>query len=69
MKRYYLAFCRRWGPEGITLSAWAWKRFLLTGDTWLRDRIDGASLFWGFGANHCQASYQRWRARNKGLIE
>lgn len=59
MKRLYLSFCRRFGPSGLTFSAYAWKTFLLTGDTFWRDRIDGAMLFWRSEHNHCQAQWQR----------
>jgi hypothetical protein len=59
MHRLYLSICKRWGPSGLTLSAWAWKHFLDTGSTWLRDRIDGAFLLLLGQRNHCQAQYQR----------
>lgn len=63
--RFYKAICRRWGPriEGrrATVSAWAWHRAQETGDTWLRDRIDGIWLFLGLGHNHCQSQYQKER--------
>lgn len=57
-KLYRLA-CRRWGPGGMTISAWAWLHAQETGDTFLRDRIDGLFLLLAGNRNHCQASYQR----------
>lgn len=59
MKRLYLAICKRWGPSGLTLSAYAWKVFLLTGSTFWRDRIDGLFLLLFSQRNHCQAEWQK----------
>lgn len=59
MRRLYVQLCKLWGPGGLTVSAWAWKTFLLTGDAFWRDRIDGAMLFWFSEHNHCQACWQR----------
>lgn len=59
MKRLYLAFCRKWGPDGLTFSAYAWKVFITTGDTFWRDRIDGLFLLLFSQRQHCQAQYQR----------
>ncbi len=57
--RLYRVACRRWGPGGMTLSAWAWVHAQETGSVWLRNRIDGAALLFFGQPNHCQASYQR----------
>jgi hypothetical protein len=57
--RLYRAICRRWGPRGLTLSAWAWVHAQETGSTFYRDRIDGLFLLLGLGHNHCQSQYQR----------
>lgn len=59
MKALYLRICRRWGPDGLTLSAYAWKVFLLTGNAFWRDRIDGVFLLVFSQRNHCQAQWQR----------
>lgn len=59
LKALYLRFCRRWGPGGMTYSAWAWVRSRETGCTFWRDRIDGAWLFWRSEANHCQSCFQK----------
>jgi hypothetical protein len=59
MKKLYVAVCRRVGPGGLTISAWAWKRAQDTGDAWMRNRIDGLFLLLLGQANHCQAQYQR----------
>jgi hypothetical protein len=59
MRQIYRALCRRYGPGGMTLSAWAWKYAQETGNTWPRKRIDGLFLLLAGQANHCQAQYQR----------
>lgn len=59
MKALYFALCKRWGPEGMTYSAHAWKVAQETGNTFWRDRIDGAWLLFGGGHNHCQSRFQR----------
>lgn len=59
LKALYVKFCRRWGPRGLTFSAYAWVIAQETGDVWLRNRIDGAWLFWRSEANHCQSCYQK----------
>lgn len=64
MRRMYVAFCRRWGPDGYTLSAWAFKHSQETGDVWLRNRIDGLFLLLIGQSQHCQAQYQRERANH-----
>lgn len=60
MRKLYVSLCRRWGPGGLTLSAWAHVQ-ARQGHPWLRNRIDGAWLLlfgvWG----HCQSSWQRGR--------
>lgn len=56
--RLYVAACRRWGPRGMTISAWAWVHAQETGDIWLRNRIDGAALLFFGQAQHCQSSFQ-----------
>jgi hypothetical protein len=58
MQRLYLWICRRWGPDKLTLSAYAHK-LALAGRPWCRDRIDGAFLFWASQHQHCQTNYQR----------
>jgi hypothetical protein len=62
LPRLYLALCKRWGPRGLTISAWAWIHAQETGDAWWRNRIDGAFLFLMGQANHCQSQFQRERA-------
>jgi hypothetical protein len=59
LRKLYLWTCRRWGPRGMTLSAWAWVHAQETGDAWLRNRIDGAWLFFFGVHNHTQSAYQR----------
>lgn len=49
--RLYLWLCRRWGPDGLTLSAWAWK----TQSKW-RPVIDRL-FFWQDG--HCRTQFER----------
>lgn len=62
MRRLYRAVCRKWGPRGMTLSAFAWVRAQETGNVFWRNRIDGFFLLFFGQANHTQASFQRWRS-------
>jgi hypothetical protein len=59
MKRLYRVVCKRWGPEKLTLSAYAWKYAQETGNTFWRDRIDGLFLLLIGQKNHCQQQHQR----------
>jgi hypothetical protein len=59
MIRLYFLACKRWGPDRMTISAWAWVYARETGDTFYRDRIDGLILLLTGGRNHCQAAFQR----------
>jgi hypothetical protein len=59
LKRLYVRICRKVGPRGLTISAWAWVYAQETGNTFLRDRIDGAFLLFFGQRNHCQAQSQR----------
>lgn len=60
LKALYVRACRRWGPRGMTYSAWAW---VLSreegGSTFWRDRIDGLWLLLFSQANHCQSCFQK----------
>jgi hypothetical protein len=58
LKRLYVRICRKVGPGGMTLSAWAWKHSLDTGNVWWRCKIDGLWLILFSEANHCQRCYQ-----------
>jgi hypothetical protein len=57
--KLYRRVCRRWGPRGLTLSAWAWVYAQESGCVFWRNRIDGLFLFLIGQANHCQAQFQR----------
>jgi hypothetical protein len=59
MRKFYVRLCRKWGPGGMTLSAYSWRVAQKTGNTFWRDRIDGAWLLFGGGHNHCQSAFQR----------
>lgn len=61
MRRLYRSLCQRFGPEGLTLSAYAWKVFATTGDTFWRNRIDGLWLLLFGQEGHCQSQHQRER--------
>jgi hypothetical protein len=69
--RLYVRLCRRFGPRingrRATVSAWAWNRAQETGDTWWRDRIDGAWLLCGGGSNHCQSQFQKERHKPSAI--
>jgi hypothetical protein len=62
VKKLYVRFCKRWGPRGMTFSAFAWVYAQETGNVWFRNRIDGLFLFLVGQANHCQSQFQRERA-------
>jgi hypothetical protein len=64
MRKFYVSLSKRFGPRGMTLSAWAWVHAQETGSVWLRNRIDGAFLLLLGQSQHCQAQYQR--ERNQG---
>jgi hypothetical protein len=59
MKAFYVRWCRKYGPDGLTISAWAFKHSRDTGSVWVRNRIDGIFLLLAGQANHCQAQFQR----------
>lgn len=59
MRRLYLAICKRWGPERLTLSAYAWKKAMATGDHSMRIRIDGLFMVLTTQCGHCQQQFQR----------
>jgi hypothetical protein len=59
MRKFYVSLCRKHGPCGMTLSAWAFKYSQETGCVWFRNRIDGLFLLLVGQANHCQAQFQR----------
>lgn len=59
MRRLYVNLCRKYGPGGMTYSAWAWKRAQDGGDTFWRSKIDGLWLLLFSEANHCQSCYQK----------
>lgn len=59
MKRLYVWLCRRYAPGGLTLSALAWARFERTRNSYWRDRIDGALLFFRSERDHCQSVWER----------
>lgn len=61
--KLYVRLCRRWGPGGMTISAWAWVHAQETGNVWYRNRIDGVFLFLVGQANHCQSQFQKERQR------
>lgn len=54
----YVAFCRRFGPDGYTYSAYAW-RLKLEGRGWWCNRIDGLFLFWAGQRDHCASQFLR----------
>ena len=59
MKRLYRWACKRWGPRGLTFSAWAWQHFAATGNSFWRDRFDGLFLLLVGQREHCQRQWQR----------
>jgi hypothetical protein len=59
MQRLYLWICKRWGPDKLTLSAYAWKRAMETGDHSARIRLDGLFMLLKKQQGHCSSQYQR----------
>lgn len=61
--KLYVRLCRKWGPringKRVTVSAWAFWRAKETGDTWLRDKIDGFFLLVRGERQHCQMQFQK----------
>lgn len=60
--RLYRAASRKWGPQGLTLSAFAFKHAQETGDVFWRDLIDAVAEFFG-DYRHCESSFRRERGR------
>jgi hypothetical protein len=60
--RLYRAACRRFGPEGMTLSACAHLR-AEAGKPFWRNRIDGFCLLFRGQHQHCESSYQSNRPK------
>jgi hypothetical protein len=58
MRSLYRAICRRYGPGGMTLSAWS-HVMAQRGRPWLRNRIDGAALLIFGQHEHCLMQYLR----------
>lgn len=51
MKKLYRWLCKKYGPEGLTLSAYAWK----TGSRWVV--VIDSLFFWQ--PNHCRKQFDR----------
>lgn len=66
MRAIYVRFCKKYGPGGMTISAWAWVHAQETGNVFWRNRIDGMFLLLLGQSQHCQAQYQRERANLGG---
>lgn len=52
--RLYLTLCRRFGPGGLTLSAYAWKRR----SAWVRI-IDAGAVLIRLEYHHCREQFMR----------
>jgi hypothetical protein len=59
VKRLYFAICKRWGPEGMTLSAWAYQREIDGRGYLLREFIDDFFLCFLDQEDHCFRQYLR----------
>jgi hypothetical protein len=55
----YVLACRHLRKDRLTLSAWAWKHYRETGDSWARNRIDGLALLVAGQRDHCASQYAR----------
>lgn len=58
IKNLYRWVCKRWGPRGLTLSAYAWIHAQETGNRFWWNRIDGIWLLFFSARGHCQQQYQ-----------
>ncbi len=58
IQRAYYRLCKRFGPAGLTVSAWAWLR-LMQGKPWLANRVDGLWLLFGGQRDHCLHQFRR----------
>lgn len=59
LKRLYFAFCKRWGPERLTVSAWAWKHQR----TGLIRVIDAGAVLFKGEYHHCFNQHRREAAK------
>lgn len=59
MIRLYRSICKRWGPRGLTLSAYAWIHAQETDRRFWLNRIDGIWLLVFSVRNHCATQYQQ----------
>jgi hypothetical protein len=57
--RLYRWACRKWGPRGMTVSAWLWARELEGGGCFWREFIDDTFLCFKDEEDHCMRCYQR----------
>lgn len=60
--RLYRAASKRWGPDGLTLSAFAFKYAQETGNVFWRVKVDAIFMLLTGQEQHCQQQYQRERA-------
>lgn len=57
--RLYLWACRKWGPGGLTISAYAWKREQEGRGHHLREFIDDTFLCFFDQEDHCERQFNR----------
>jgi hypothetical protein len=59
MRRLYFALCKRYGPHGLTLSAWLWKRELEGKGYFWRGVVDDYFLCFRDQSDHCESQFLR----------
>lgn len=57
--RFYKAFCRRYGPRRMTVSAWLYARELEGCGYFLREFIDDHFLVFHDQDDHCRKAYEK----------
>jgi hypothetical protein len=65
--KLYARICRKWGPRGMTLSAWLWARELEGKGYFLRELVDDTFMCFFDQYDHCAESYRRETAIQRGF--
>lgn len=57
--RFYLVICRRFGPRGLTVSAWLWARELEGKGHFWREFVDDTFMCFFDQYDHCMRCFER----------
>ncbi len=66
MCRLYFRLCKRYGPDGLTISAWLWRRELDGKGCFWRSVVDDYFLCFRDQSDHCEKQYMRETANPGG---